>query len=282
MDKHAVPQNIMDIEFKLFGSLTVRQFAYLAISGIGCLILYTSGLPEVVTIPIIIAVVLVAMGLAFFTINGQPFAVWLGNFVASLFNSQRKIYRKTDNIPKVLARTYATPKAAKPISAMQKKMPLPFVVPAVNSYNPAPGQDLEGDILLDDPLSGDKVQRLETYFQDKAGNINSNYVAPARSTVQDPNPGLQSLPNLQINIVSGIVINTNSIAVPNAKVSIITFEGATVASTSTNVRGEFNFRETAPDGRFLITVSHPQYTFPSFALDLKGEVVPTLSLKAVT
>jgi len=31
--QHAVPQNIMDVEFKLIGDLTMRQFAYLIIFG---------------------------------------------------------------------------------------------------------------------------------------------------------------------------------------------------------------------------------------------------------
>jgi len=30
MKKHSIPQNIMEVEFKLFGAFSVRQFGYLA------------------------------------------------------------------------------------------------------------------------------------------------------------------------------------------------------------------------------------------------------------
>ena len=32
--QHAVPQNIMDVEFKIVGDLTMRQFSYLLILGL--------------------------------------------------------------------------------------------------------------------------------------------------------------------------------------------------------------------------------------------------------
>ena len=55
MKQHAIPQNVLDVEFKLFTKFTLKEFAYLAIGvGIGGLFLYlTVGkqMPAIIGIP---------------------------------------------------------------------------------------------------------------------------------------------------------------------------------------------------------------------------------------
>lgn len=102
MDKHAIPQNIMEVEFKLFGSLTIRQFVSLAGGITGAVIIYFIGLPIFVSWPLMLFSVILGMSMSFVTINGQSFGRWFTNFVLALFTSQRYIWRRTPRTPKSL------------------------------------------------------------------------------------------------------------------------------------------------------------------------------------
>lgn len=74
-----VPQFI-DVEDKIFGPLTFRQFAYLAGGGGLCYILYEL-LPWYFSFPLMIGVGALSVGLAFYKYNGKP----LLNLIESMF-----------------------------------------------------------------------------------------------------------------------------------------------------------------------------------------------------
>lgn len=83
-----VPQFI-EIEDKIIGPLTLKQFMYLAIGGAICFMLYF-----VLKVGFFIVVTIIVMGfcamLAFLKINGRPFPHFLKNFVS--FALRPKIY----------------------------------------------------------------------------------------------------------------------------------------------------------------------------------------------
>jgi len=102
MERHPVPQNLMDVEFKLFGALTIRQFGYLAA---GCLIgvmFYFSGLPEILRLICIAISVGGGLFLSLVKINGQSSTIWLSNFILSMLVPQERLWRKSPIVPEVL------------------------------------------------------------------------------------------------------------------------------------------------------------------------------------
>jgi len=68
-----VPQFI-EVEDKIFGPLTFRQFVYVG-GGLGSAYIVWRLLPSYFAIPLMIAVVAFAAALAFFQFNGRPFIV---------------------------------------------------------------------------------------------------------------------------------------------------------------------------------------------------------------
>jgi len=100
---HAVPQNILDVEFKLFGSLTVKQFSYLAGATFAALIFYFifGSLPWLMW-PLILVCIGVGLALALIKINQRPFDVWLTNYILAVMGSQRSIYHKSKKSVNVL------------------------------------------------------------------------------------------------------------------------------------------------------------------------------------
>jgi hypothetical protein len=101
MERHAVPQNIMEVEFKLFGALTVRQFAYLAGGLLGGLMIYFLPFPGLLRFALIIISVILGFFLSLVKINGQYSSVWLANFVVAMFTSQERVWKKTGIQPDV-------------------------------------------------------------------------------------------------------------------------------------------------------------------------------------
>jgi hypothetical protein len=71
--RYQVPQFI-EIEDKIFGPFTLKQFIYLAGGGGICLIFFTL-LPLIIAIALAVPVIALALALAFFQVNGRPFIV---------------------------------------------------------------------------------------------------------------------------------------------------------------------------------------------------------------
>ena len=70
-----IPQFI-EVEDKIFGPLTFRQFVYI-VGGAGCSYLLLRVLPMFVALPIVAAILGLAAALAFFQYNGRPFILAL-------------------------------------------------------------------------------------------------------------------------------------------------------------------------------------------------------------
>jgi hypothetical protein len=83
-----VPQFI-EIEDKIFGPLTFKQFIYVA-GGLGAGFIVWTYLPHIVAIPIIVPLIALAFALAFYKINNRPFIYTLE--AALRYFTGRKLY----------------------------------------------------------------------------------------------------------------------------------------------------------------------------------------------
>jgi len=87
-----VPQFI-DIEDKIFGPFTFKQFIYIA-GGAGiCFVIYNS-LPFFIAVLLIIPVGVFAGALAFYKVNNQPFINVVESYIGYAFQSKLYIWKK--------------------------------------------------------------------------------------------------------------------------------------------------------------------------------------------
>lgn len=96
--QHAVPQNIMDVEFKIIGDLTMRQFSYLMILGL----LAYFNMQFMVGIfkwPLTLFLGLLGLGLAFVPVQDRGLDVWLVNFIKSVYSPTQRVWRKSLAVP---------------------------------------------------------------------------------------------------------------------------------------------------------------------------------------
>lgn len=191
MEKHAIPQNIMDIEFKLFGSMTVKQFGTVAISFVLAFLIYVLGLPEIVSYPIIFFTVVIGLALAFVKVNGMPFTTYFNNFLTSLMTSQRKVYRKTSSSEK---KSEDTPVPVRP-SAVEPKLVKRVARPDLAGFTQRADQI---DSQLEDPLAENKVQSLDAYFSGEAAKSLGKYGIAAGNPATTSNAS--ALPSLSDSV----------------------------------------------------------------------------------
>lgn len=100
MRQHPIPQNILDVEFKLFTKFTVREFAYMAIGiGFGGIFLYffTKGqLPAIIAFPIFLVSSGAGLFLGLVPINDQKADVFLRNYFTAITNPTRRVWKNEE------------------------------------------------------------------------------------------------------------------------------------------------------------------------------------------
>lgn len=89
-----VPQYI-EVEDKLFGSLTFKQFVYLAGSG-GIVVATFSFFPKIIAFIISAPVVVLGLALAFYKVNNRPFILTLESFTRYITKGKLYIWRKDE------------------------------------------------------------------------------------------------------------------------------------------------------------------------------------------
>jgi len=88
-----VPQ-FLDIEDKVIGPLTLKQFGYLAGAGGVCFLIYSLVPNFVLFILLSIPVFLFGVALAFLRINGRPFINLIISFIVYMTKPKLFIWRK--------------------------------------------------------------------------------------------------------------------------------------------------------------------------------------------
>lgn len=111
--QYQVPQFI-EIEDKLFGPLTLKQFLYLAGGAGVCLMLFTF-LPLWLVVILGVPVMALAAALAFYEVNGRPFIEAMEHGLKYFFGSKLYLWQQ---------REHQAPKAA-PAAPAQTQLPVP-------------------------------------------------------------------------------------------------------------------------------------------------------------
>ena len=89
-----VPQFI-EVEDKIFGPLTFKQFIYLA-GGVGIAVISFILLPKFFAVLISLPVILFVAALAFYKVNDKPFINMVEAFVKYTFTNKLYIWKKED------------------------------------------------------------------------------------------------------------------------------------------------------------------------------------------
>ncbi|MCU0660118.1 MAG: PrgI family protein [Candidatus Pacebacteria bacterium] len=89
-----VPQFI-DVEDKIFGPFTFKQFLYLA-GGAGIIYVLWKLLPAIIAIPLILPVAGLALALTFYKVNGRPFAQTIESWMKYITQDKLYLWKKRE------------------------------------------------------------------------------------------------------------------------------------------------------------------------------------------
>lgn len=95
MDQHPIPQDVTGFQFKLIGSMTVKQFGYIASGAIMAVLIFY--LPKMHVIAKTILIPLFGAGgviIAFIPIEGRPIDVMTKNFFKAVFSPNQYAYKR--------------------------------------------------------------------------------------------------------------------------------------------------------------------------------------------
>lgn len=83
----------MEVEFKLIGDMTVRQFGYVASGGILCYLIYSQNLPSIIRWSLIFFVGLTALGMAFLPMEERGMDQWVKNFFTACYSPTQRVWK---------------------------------------------------------------------------------------------------------------------------------------------------------------------------------------------
>ena len=108
--RYQVPQFI-EVEDKIFGPLTFKQFIYLA-GGAGLCLLFFTLLPIYLTVLLGLPVAVFALALAFYKVNGRPFIVSVEHAFGYFFGNKLYLWKQREQVATPATPTTPTAPAA--------------------------------------------------------------------------------------------------------------------------------------------------------------------------
>ncbi len=208
MEPHPVPQNILDVEFKLFGAFTLKQFG--KILG-GCLVgvvIFLININLIIKIPLILISVFTGILLAII----PNFGVWLEGFIKALFISPRYVWEKKTQTPEILTASHASEDLEKDrnvTSALNKKKLDINELPLDKLFGTQAAQKEE---IVEDKFESPDGENLNDIYSDVFGvkttavkRIEASPEAPIQQKVEQPKPKLamatQTQPEREVKLV---------------------------------------------------------------------------------
>lgn len=105
--KFQVPQFI-EIEDKIFGPLTIKQFIYLA-GGAGLSFILFRYLPLIIALLLIVIVLGFSLTMAFYKVNSKPLIYILQSAFGYYFSSKLYLWKKKDKVPEKMKEAAGLP-----------------------------------------------------------------------------------------------------------------------------------------------------------------------------
>lgn len=313
MDSHPIPKNLMDVEFKLFGSLTLKEFGSLAINFIVALVIYTLKLPVVIGYPLIAFFVILGLAFAFIRYQGQSFPTILVNFLYAIFMPQQRIWKKNPKVPKTFTQTFQTPKHIKhekhdridveeiilsrtPVARTEAKVS-EYEEKIFNNFERYKKEgmtekflsklDKKDDIVEVSPNkvieSDQSNSKIEAGIVIEKENkiIQESKQEPVKPTVIAEKEKVDNIPlKRMVNLVFGTVLDKDDNPLTNCNIIIKNEKHELLRQTKTMSEGHFNFASPIENGQYYVFTEGPRGTkFKPAEINLTGGMNLQLTIK---
>lgn len=267
MRQHAIPQNILDVEFKLFTKFTLKEFAYLAIGlGIGGIMIYlvvSDIVPPILGIPIFVVSSGLGAFLGLVPINEQDADVFIKNYITAITNPTQRVW-----LNKELKEKGAKPElkpdeegklVPKDIKTKKKKIigeSLPTRKDAIEIEENDPRDMLDEELNVDPQLT--------------AVLPSSNILIITEENISKYQFNIASTDKLPGNI-NFWLSTKDSKPVPNVIVYLKSSDGKILYANKTGESGYFLTNKLWEPGTYMLEFQHPTYEFPKVQLEVTNK-----------
>jgi hypothetical protein len=264
MRQHAIPQNILDVEFKLFTKFTLKEFAYLAIGlGFGGIMIYlvvSDVIPALLGIPVFVVSSGLGAFLGLVPVNDQDADVFIKNYITAITNPTQRVW-----LNKELKAKGAKPELKpdeegklipKDIKIKKKKIigeSLPSKNESHNLEENDPGDMLDEELNIDPQLT--------------KAIPSPNKIIITEDNISKYQFNIASAERLPGNINAWLFAN-GSKPVPNAIVYLKSSDGRVLYANKTGESGYFLTNKLWEPGTYMLEFQHPTYEFPKVQLEV--------------
>lgn len=245
MRQHPIPQNVLDVEFKLFTKFTLKEFVYLAIGvSIGGFFLYftTKGqIPGIIGIPAFVVFAGLGAFFALVPINDQPADKFITNFFTAINRPTQRAWLNSE----------LKNQRSKPlVQTQQSKLNIigaaRFFKPKKEVFNEQPGDD-----IFDEKDSKPLTEEIK---KEEELQINSNIddtIIISEENVTHYQFIIKSVDKLPGNINIWLCTKDNK-PVPNINTYLKDSQGKILYANRTGKNGYFLTNKIYPDGVYNI------------------------------
>lgn len=264
MRQHAIPQNILDVEFKIFTKFTLKEFAYLAIGiGFGALMIYwTVGdvIPSVLGIPVFILSSGAGIFLGLVPINDQDADVFVKNYFDAINAPTQRVWLNKE---------------------MKAERTKPAVKPTEDGKLVPKDMKTEKKKIIGVGISLPKTEEDQEPLEEDTLEIDEEIMAPQQI---DPSFLLlsdQNISNYKFNISNSdrlpgninIWLSTKDFKpIPNVIVYLKNTQDNILYANKTGSNGYFLTNKIWDPSTYIIEFQHSEYKFPKVQLELSKEM----------
>ena len=268
MRQHAIPHNILDIEFKIFTKFTLKEFAYLAIGiGFGGLMIYLTvreDIPGIIGIPVFIISSGLGIVLGLVPINEQDADVFIKNFIYAINNPTQRVWlnkqMKNDRSKPEVKPTEDGQMVHKDVKQKKKKI--------IGVTLPLQKEQEE----IEDPLDEKKLEVDEELLRSDTTTVTTTPITPSKIFITDENRDsyqfqIKSTDKLPGNI--NVWLCTNDFKpIPNVVAYLKSSSGKVLYANKTGTNGYFLTSKLWELGIYMLEFDHPVYKFPEVQIEL--------------
>lgn len=256
MEQHSIPRNVTGFQFQLIGTMTLRQFGYLAASLILAFVFFKAPL-SFLRLPLAALFVFLGFALAFLPVQERPLDVWILNFLKSVYSPTEYFWQKQNEPPFFLTLGLAKEEIRqKQAPKEQHKEAKEKLTNYLKSIAPAEHQVL-------DEKEKDALSKLSPLLAQKAPTTAIPKLPIIKTSESKVKPPV---------LVSGIIKNKNK-TLPGVIVSIKDEEGIPVRLLKSDSGGRFSCGLPLKSGLYEVEVEDPEkeYVFERFGFRVNGQ-----------
>ena len=272
MRQHPIPQNILDVEFKLFTKFTLKEFGYLALGiGIGGVFLYLTAsklFPGIIGIPVFIVCSISGIILGLVPINDQDADVFIQNYVNAITHPTQRVWMNKD-MKKAAEKPDVKPTQDGKIVQKDTKETKKKIIGGniLGEQKEQPVQDREvkeEKTNIDTPKEETSVEMAPTT---QTQPIDPNKLVITEENISKYQLDIKSLDQLPGNI--NIWLSTKDLKqIPNVISYLRDQNGKILYANKTGPNGYFLTNKVWEDGIYTVEFQHPQFKFPKVEIVL--------------